>query len=494
MDISKVLQDVNFGQRIAEEDNELEAYFVETNQWRRLVKGEIDIIYGPKGAGKSAFYFLLLKKREEMRRRGTILIAGENPRGATAFQDLATDPPASELEFSGIWKLYIAALVGMKVRELKIEGQNAASLVSILTDAGLLKSHGLDATLRAVRKCVRAILTSGVESEVALDPITGIPVTVTGRLTLRDLDESGTGNLSVSLDSLLQFANDALVDAQLSLWVLLDRLDIAFADSKSLEENALRALFKVYLDLRKLQQIELKIFLRNDIWNRITQSGFREASHITKHITINWDTRSLLNLIVKRAVRNKAIQEYYSCTPDGVLASHKDQDAFFYRMFPEQVEKGSRRPTTLDWLLTRTADGTKYTAPREVIHLLNCSIQTQLEVLEIGGYEPDDSNLVAGYAFKESLPEVSKVRLEQTLYAEYPTLKPYIEKLRGEKTSHSVATLSIVWSTARDLAQSTANELVAVGFFEQRGERHDPEFWVPFLYRDALGMVQGSAD
>src|SRR5690606_29211793 len=90
-------------------------------------------------------------------------------------------------------------------------------------------------------------------------------------------------------------------------WVLLDRLDVAFAENVELESNALRALFRVYLDLLALSNVKLKIFLRTDIWARITSEGFREASHITRHVTITWNRSSLLNLVVKRAVHNETI-------------------------------------------------------------------------------------------------------------------------------------------------------------------------------------------
>jgi hypothetical protein len=493
MSVNSVLQNMSFGERIAEEDNQLESYFVETNQWRRIFKGEIDVIYGPKGAGKSAFYYLLLKKREELRRRGTILIAGENPRGATAFQDLAKDPPTSEFEFIGIWKLYIAVLVGMEVEKITRRGEQATALIDVLKEAGLMKSGSLEATLRAVRKYVRSWTSAGgIEGEVKIDPATGMPVGVVGRITLKDTG-SQQEPLPVSLDDLIRMANEALAEAGLHVWVMLDRLDIAFADSRALEENALRALFKVYLDFRRVDHIELKIFLRDDIWKRITSVGFREASHITRSINITWDNRSLLNLIVRRAIQNGSIQAFYSETPEQVTATHDSQEQFFYKLFPKQVEKGKRRPTTFDWLLSRTCDGTKYTAPRELIHLLNSSIQKQLEMFDIGGYEPEGNNLVAGAAMKEALPEVSKVRLEQTLYAEYPSLKTSVEKLRGEKTSQTVSTLSTVLALDDEDASVMANELVSVGLFEQRGEKHNPEFWVPFLYRDALDMVQGSA-
>ena len=38
------------------------------------------------------------------------------------------------------------------------------------------------------------------------------------------------------------------------------------------------------------------------------------------------------------------------------------------------------------------------------------------------------------------------------------------------------------------------DELVELGFFEERGTREEPTFWVPFLYRDALDLIQGKAD
>ena len=78
------------------------------------------------------------------------------------------------------------------------------------------------------------------------------------------------------------------------------RIDVAFAESAELEHNALRALFGVYADLRQYDRLTPKIFLRSDIWERITAEGFREASHITRAITISWDNNALMNLMVSR--------------------------------------------------------------------------------------------------------------------------------------------------------------------------------------------------
>ncbi len=36
--------------------------------------------------------------------------------------------------------------------------------------------------------------------------------------------------------------------------------------------------------------------------------------------------------------------------------------------------------------------------------------------------------------------------------------------------------------------------LVEVGFFERRGSRDIPDYWIPFLYREALELTQGAAE
>jgi hypothetical protein len=79
-----VLRDLTFGQRVAEEEGDvLKDYFVETDQWRRIFDGEVDVVYGAKGAGKSAIFALLQARRTELAARNIIVIAADNARGNT---------------------------------------------------------------------------------------------------------------------------------------------------------------------------------------------------------------------------------------------------------------------------------------------------------------------------------------------------------------------------------------------------------------------------
>jgi hypothetical protein len=271
LDRKSVLQSASFGERIAEQEiDELSEYFVETDQWRRLLAGEVDIVYGPKGSGKSALYSLLSARSDELFDRGILIVPGENPSGATAFADVAIEPPTSEEEFIGLWKLYFLGLLAQVLREYAVETDEAKAVYQALEEAGLLdEKASLKSLLRAVREYARAAASAeSIEGGVMIDPNTGMPIGVTGRITLReprsDLREAGL----VSIDSLLEDANTALGQLDFTVWLVLDRLDVAFEQHEEVEQNALRALFKAYLDMQALQQIGVKIFLRTDIWRK----------------------------------------------------------------------------------------------------------------------------------------------------------------------------------------------------------------------------------
>ena len=411
----EVLTATTFGERIAEnEADTLNSYFVETEQWRKVISGQVDVVYGPKGSGKSALYDLLRNSRDFLGDQGIILAPGESVRGTPVFEALVTDPPTGEEQFRGLWKVYFLSLIGTAFRVGKLSGDSVKELDALLEEADLVQpEYSLKRSFRAARDYVRRI--EGLSGGLKLDPNTGQPVGLEAKITLREPGSEARRKGFISADSLLGIADKALDENGLKFWIALDRLDVAFADSLSLEENALRALFRVYRDIAALENIKLKIFLRDDIWSRITTQGFREASHITQSITITWDQKSLLNPVVRRLLYNEAIRNFYEVDPAAVLSSSEAQEKLFYRSFPLQIDAGERKSTTLDWILTRTADGTENTAPRELIHLLSAARDQQLKLLEMGASEPAGETLFDRAAFKAGLPEVSKVRFEQTL-------------------------------------------------------------------------------
>lgn len=497
MERLELLKQLNFGSQVAEEEvQNLQEYFVQTDQWDRVVSGDTDIVRGEKGAGKSAIYLLLTKHSEKMFDQGVLLVSAENPRGSTVFKDLISDPPTSEREFIVLWKIYILVIICHEMRSFGITKGEIASVYASLEEAKLLEREmNLAGLLRAAQDLARRLITaSQLETEVKLDPATMMPTGVVGRISLAEPNGELRQKGIDSLDGMFQKVDNALRASNLRMWVLLDRLDVAFAESHELEANAIRALVRVYGDLRTMEEISLKVFLREDIWKRVTSGGLREASHITRFMVMDWTSPMLLNLTMRRILSNAIVAEQFAIDKEEVLADYQKQEALFARIFPPQVEQGPQKATTFNWMVTRCADGTGKTAPRELIHLLNCIRTEEIVRLERGGGAAPKEQLFDRSVFKAALPTVSQTRLDTYLYAEYPSERPYLEKLNGEKSEQNPESLAVIWSVSRDAALAKAQELTALGFFEARGARSTPTFWVPFLYRDALNLRQGKAD
>ena len=252
MTILEVLKQINFGQRVAEEEaGTLAEYFVETDHWRRLFSDAVDIVYGPKGSGKSALYSLLVGRKTELFDRKILVAVAENPRGATAFKALVTDPPASECEFLALWKLYTVCLVSATIDDYGISGEQSNELRDRLQESGLRpRERNLQSVLISVFDYVKKLLRpKAVEGSLKLDPISQMPSGVTTKIIFAEPSVEQAAEGMVSVDRLLELGNEALASAGYNLWILLDRLDVAFLESPKLEHNALRALFHVYLDI-----------------------------------------------------------------------------------------------------------------------------------------------------------------------------------------------------------------------------------------------------
>jgi len=197
---------------------------------------------------------------------------------------------------------------------------------------------------------------------------------------------------------------------------------------------------------------------------------------------------------VRRLLSNERLIDKFKINKDAVLRDSAAQDSLFYRFFPPQVEQGAKKRPTLDWTINRCEDGHEKTAPRELIHFLNSLRELEIARLERGDALPTAEQLFDRSVFKPALEIVSEARVVQTIYAEYPNLKPYLVELEGEKTEQTIDTLATIWKVPKDEAAKRAQALVEIGFFQQRGARDNWTYWVPFLYRDALHMSQGLAD
>lgn len=490
-----IVKKINFGSYVAEEERKnLKKYFYETENWRKILKGEIDIVYGTKGSGKSALYILVKDHQDQLKNDDVGLIFAEKLRGSPIFKNVQSTPPSSEGEMIILWKLYFLTIIGNYFKEEKFKSDSSKFVIDYLEREGLLPANfSLSKALSAVRNYIRKFSKiSELEGNVKFDPDLLTPNGFGGKIVFSDDDAEDDHGGRRTLDSLIENANEALSEIDRSLWILLDRLDVSFDESSDVEKNALRALFKVYADFRSYSKIRLKIFIRSDIWDRISTGGFREASHITRDTTLSWTENSLLNLCIRRFISNDEIINELDINKEKVLTNSSEQEKLFYRIFPDQVEIGERQSKTFDWIIKRISDAKNGPAPRELILFLNLVCDEQIKRYERGEDTNVEGRLFSRQAFKAALPALSTYKTTRVLFAEYPDLQDRVMSLSEQKSEQTIENLCTIWSSNEIECRKICDELISIGFFEKISSISTETYYkIPFIYRPHLKIVQG---
>lgn len=498
MDKKSILQNITFGESIAElEALKLQKYFLQTEFWRNIRNGTNDVIFGAKGSGKSAIYTSITNDMNSLFFDDSVLLAiAENPSGNTAFSNLKSDPPTSKTEFTRLWKLYFLVIAVSILDEYKINDECSNKLRTILRDCNLVPAQNrLASFLKVCYDFVKSFTTGAkeVSTTAEFDLNTGLYSGQKFSVVFNEPSSSDFEQGLLPIEFVYNLLIQSLSKNQVKLWIIIDRLDVAFIDSEELETNALKSLFKVYLDLAQYEALKIKIFLRDDIWDKITSDNFREASHITKFQRISWNKEMLLNVIIRRLIDNEVIIGTFDLDKLSILSNFSEQEKLFYRFFPKQVDIGAKKPATLDWILSRTKDGKGVNTPREIIQMLNYARLREIQRLENGVNELTEEILISRQALKDSLADVSRQRIEQTLYAEYSSIKEYVELLRNDKAEHNIDTLAAKWSLDTIEVSKIIKKLCDIGFFEEKGVVPNIKYKIPFMYRPYLDIIQGVA-
>jgi len=491
-DKRSVLNSLDIGNGVAERERELlKGFFLESGEWRKLLSGSADLIFGPKGSGKSTLFFNLLEHEYELLERGILLVSSENVAGESVFSAVRRNPPESEDEYIAIWKLYIITLIvdrcakdGINLDEIKI-------VEDLLVQEGIYKrGRSISGFFASVVEYVKSRLNfDTVEGEVEIDPTTGLPKKIKGKFTFVEPSESGREEGLVSISDALMACNKALADQEKKIWILVDRLDVIFANDKAAEALALRALFRVYGEIYATKSIQLKIFLRDDIWRDITsETGFREASHLVNKVSISWDKTSLANLLLRRLISSSEFRKYYEVEEAFLMSPISKKMGLINSLFPRQMTLfGEGRERAFDWLIIHTRDGKDTNTPRDLIELLNFAKDFELDRLARGDRPYNSKNLLFNHeGLANAGGQLSTLKMEQTIFAEYPDLRPFIDAFfESLPRNFEVEKLCVLWSCDDAKAKSTAARLADIGFFKVTGRY---KYLIPVLFTHYLGI------
>jgi hypothetical protein len=487
MEMRDLVKGLNFGSSVAEFDDALERYFVETDTFRAVVKGDADIVAGDKGTGKTALFKILRRRYASIPELAQIeVITGFNPTGNPVFQRLAQQDVLSEGQYGTVWKAYILSLVGNWLLDLYEGGFTASmgELEQMLSKTGL---RSADDTAQTVFSKIMNVVSRFLHPKAAGVELTfsetGIPI-VTPKMELGDNPKDAEVVEEISHENALGLLNKCLLEAELSAWVVLDRLDEAFQGFPDTEIPALRALLRTYLDLLEFEHVKLKIFVRRDLFRKITHGGFVNLTHVNaRKIEIVWDEDDLRNLLCRRIRGSNGLIEALG------VENGTDEEVFAV-VFPEQVDVGARRPTTWNWMMSRIRDGNHVKPPRNLIDLVSKAREAQLRREDRESREfTKGTPVIEGESMHRALARLSAERVEDTLLAEAGDSAGAIDEFRGGKAEHNATTLKAVLGVGQENLKVAIQPLVELGFLEQTGET-----WkIPILYRDGLEITQGKA-
>ena len=506
-DVATLLQVLDLGSSVAEQDDLLESARVETSVFADLLADRVDLVPGTKGSGKSALYRIFVDFLPELllRERKVVVAHGVQSHGDNVFH-VFNDQFArlTEGQFVDFWCIYLVSLaheqfVKSPVYESYLQDCGpeieafrnacvAAKIPEIEANRSLrdILEWALNALAR-LRPRPAVVTPDGMRYELGLF---GDPVPV----PTHDEDDIEEPVLPRYVADVKETLEAVLTKADLSLWLMVDRLDEIFPRRSDLETRALRGLLRT-LRIFESRQIRVKVFLRDDILEQITSGGrgFAALTHVTARQAdrLAWSQDGILNLVVRRLFATETMRDVLRVDQERLAASPEYRAECFYRVFPATVYSPPNQSPTLRWIYSHTLDGREVVTPRDVIDLLTKAKQRQQDEFQD---DPDGQTdvIIGSSAIRYGLAEMSKRKRDTVLKAEFEHLWPHIARLVGGRTEYSERALQQLFGRK---ATGVIDDLVAIGLFAVNRHRDgSTSYTVPFLYRQGLDLTQGRQD
>lgn len=416
-----LLNELYFGSVDSESEENLDKIYIQTQNFDEFIDPNTALLLGSKGAGKSAMYRLFTNFESTAREMAKHAVDNVYFVSGIGFKDI---PEMDDMQLlnnieSGIisseaaWKIYITyKLVHGLYDHCRVCCGDKCKRV-------LQKSHKIP-DYRLME-----LLYNAYEKIVGEVP-------KINQIDFKDVSITLGKNSKVSIYDLLSEVDLYLGKQNKTVWILLDKIDELFASKPQTRKECIEGLFAAYIDLvARYKNIKFKIFLRTDIWKTLS---FVNKSHLTDKTTIiTWNSRTLKELLIKRAAFSKVIHEYINNIV-GPSWEEKIDDCYDL-IFPEKVYSGSREAKTMSWLIDRSTDGLGGVYPREIINFGNYAVANELKKIETLQEELEPgTSILAGTSIRDAYAFVSQVKVDSYL-SEFLSLSEHFKRFAGQTTA-----------------------------------------------------------
>ncbi len=507
-DVLEVLQGVDLGSSVAEQDDLLQDARIENAAFADLLNDRVDLVPGTKGSGKSALYRIFVEFLPDylLEHKKAVIAHGISRPGEAVFQ--AFNKQFSVLDEEGFvdfWCIYFVSLA----HEHFVKGSRYAHHLSACSaEIDSFRRSCANALIPEIKaqKSLRDVLQWALAALKHIRPKLAFRLPDdAGELSLDLFGQLARGRkapmsrsedvpaLPTYMDRLRDDLEVILTRAGLTLWLMVDRLDEIFPRRSDLERVALRALLRTIRTFTS-DRIRMKVFLRDDMLDEVVGGGggFTALTHITSRQadTLRWSEEEILDMLVKRLFANEKLRDYLDIDTSRLDASHSYRQQCFYRVFPRQVHSGSRESSTIRWIFSHTADGNNVVTPRDVIDLVTKALQHQQNWLH-ANRSGESAHIVGSGSIRYGLEGLSLKKRTDYLRAEFPHLWQQIEKLEGLKSVYTERSLRRLFGVGW---RETTEDMTSIGLMTRSRSGNQWVYRIPFVYLKGLKLTQGRLD
>lgn len=482
-----LLRDLELGSIVAEQDELLSRCFIKHSVLSELVYDRKDVILGSKGAGKSALWKELKDNQKDYERISDVhLHLITNPSGDPEFRDILSAinkeefPDPEELRVA--WRLYFLAQFWRASKPLLDNQWSQLGLTDEMKRYGIISNEEDDFKFMFAYALAKARALKNIE----INWTKGIAL---------EFDEAklraGGSASAIPFNRLINDINNALEAVGKRIWLILDRLDEIVLGDEERENLVLKGLLLAFRDVCDFRNARVKIFLRDDVYSRVTSIGhFPALTHVRSKAAgpIKWELEDLLHLVVRRLLINPGVLELLK-RQNETTQSTQERREIYYQLFPSKVDKG-RSSEGFKWITDRIADANGVATPRDLLSVVEAARQFQIEQIERESLHLPGNQFFTEETLRKSVRKVSEDNLSTRIFAEYPDLRNPILSFSGSKADHNDDTLqNILGEQWEDLLL----RLQRVGFLSKRTRKGIPVWTIPFFYSYALDITRGFA-
>ncbi|MEH1852746.1 MAG: AAA family ATPase [Nostoc sp.] len=457
-----IIESLQFPEVNAADTEHLGLIFQRTTDFEKFLDDTTCLIRGRKGTGKTALYSLFLKhksvgqKLAHGRLDNTVFLSAhgrfkESRPYRDEFQVIHRHLQQNDGTWESFWRAYLLLRCHQE-KLFKFPRNNKFS---------------------RLKEIINKLPTEGwqYESTQAL------------------LQLSTHSDLRLIVKDAINIIHQEAKDKSQKLWFLYDDLDEDFREAGEVRQQAITGLFQLIqsCDANRFTAIRFKVFLREDIWNRLI---FDNRSHFNgRDILLQWTRVDFLRLALRQVIQSQdfknLVDKFSPIAVESIdQASEEVIDKALELLWGSRRRTGDKAKYVSRWVYERLTDSSGTTFPRSLSILLEGAKEQELSYKGKSSIQPPTDRLLRSKALEFGLKKASEKRCDE-IREEYPDLANFFESLKLKSAFLTQDELHTIWQdSAHDIAsfEEFSSFLSEIGIIEWREKEQRYKFADIYVY------------